>query len=217
MDADDSMRAQGGESPICVHLFYPRSSAFPSSSANLCASVALWFKATVSLLAVSGELLHERRCAARHAHLLHRLLDRGEGAAHLGFAEAADAADAEGVGDGELAGIDDVALVAQAIVEGVEAELRVGRHAKGDDDRRLQVVGQQRLEAERAHALDEDAAVAAVSRAAAGDAALLFVLTQCLLEGGDHLDRWGEAPLRGLLHRRPLIVQVEAQRRSVAL
>src|SRR5262245_20292681 len=88
---------------------------------------------------------------------------------------------------------------------------------EGDDDRRLQMIGQQGLEAERAHALDQDAAVVAVAGAAAGDAALLRMLAQRLLEGDDHLDRRGEAPLRSLLHRRPLVVQVEAERMGVAL
>src|SRR5215510_943164 len=75
--------------------------------------------------------------AAGHAHLGEDLADGVENATHLALSEAADAPDAEAVGDGELAGIDDVATAREAIVEALEVERGIGGHAHGDDDGRL--------------------------------------------------------------------------------
>src|SRR4051794_30388579 len=149
--------------------------------------------------------------AAGDAELGEGRADRLERAAHLRLAERADAADPERVGDGELARVEDVALVADAIVEPGEVEARVGRHVHRDDDRRLEPLGEQRLEAERAQALHEDAAVAPVARAAPGDAALRLVRLERGAEGGDDMGRRGEAPLPVPLHRLPLVEEVEGE------
>ena len=93
----------------------------------------------------------------------------------------------------------------------------MARRAEGGDDRRLQRVGEQRLEAERAHAADEDARVLAIAPAAAGDAAFGEELVQRLMEGDDDVDRRREAVLAGLLEIAALVEQVERQRRGVAL
>ena len=53
----------------------------------------------------------------------------------------ADAADAETVGDRELARIDDVAAILQRVVEALEDEARIFRHVEGVDDRRLKCAG----------------------------------------------------------------------------
>src|ERR1019366_7670569 len=131
--------------------------------------------------------------------------------------ETADAADTERVGDRQLARIDDVAALFQRIVEALEDEIRMARRTEGGDDRRLQRVGKQRFEAERAHAANEDARVLRVARAAAGDAALGEELLQRLVERDDDMDRRGEAVLPGLLEIAALVEQVERQRRRIAL
>src|SRR3546814_18303705 len=85
-----------------------------------------------------------------------------------------------------------------------------------DEDRRLEVVRQQRLETETAHALDQDAAVVAVAGVPARDPAFRRMLRERLVEGGDDMGRRREAPLRVLLHRLPLVVKVE-DRKSTRL
>src|SRR5579883_3565720 len=68
-----------------------------------------------------------RTPALGHAEFPESTQNRLEGATHLRLAESADAADPEGIGDRELARIDDVALLAQAVVEALEVEARIGR------------------------------------------------------------------------------------------
>src|SRR6185369_4887734 len=89
---------------------------------------------------------------AAYVHRGENLADRRHCAAHVLGIEPADAADAEALSDGELAGIDDVASLSQRVVEGLELEVGVFGHAERDDDRRLQLLRQQGLEAERLHA-----------------------------------------------------------------
>ena len=137
--------------------------------------------------------------------------------AHVLRIEPADAADAEAVGHRQLARIDDVAAILQLVVEALEHELRILGHMECDDDRRLQPIGQQRPEAQLAHALDQDLAVLRVARPAAGLSALGPELLQRLVEGDDHVDRRREAVLPGLGEVLPLIVQIEHQRGGVAL
>src|SRR6266536_1165443 len=155
--------------------------------------------------------------AAAHAGLGQDLAYGTEDAAHLVFAQPPDAADAEAVRDGQLAGIDDEAPARATVVEALEVELGVGRHSHRDDDRRLERVGQERLEPERAETVDEDPAVVGVARAPPGDAALGRVLGQGLVERGQHVGRRGEAPLPGLLHRHPLVMEIEGERGGVSL
>ncbi len=151
------------------------------------------------------------------AHLVQDGADRIERAAHVIGIEPADAADAERIRDRELAGINHVAALLQPVVEILEHEFLLGRHAEGDDDRRLQVIGQQRLETERPHALDQNPAILGVTPAAPGDAALGVEFRQSLMEGDDDMDRRREAVLAGLDEIAPLVVQVEHQRCRVAL
>ena len=136
---------------------------------------------------------------------------------HFACPQLADATDAETGGDGQLAGIDDIAAATQRVIENLEIELLIGGHLEGDDDRRLHFVRQQRLEPQPPHAVDEDFAVAGVSRMAALGAALGVELVERLIEGVNHVGRRREPPLAVLFHRRPLVVKVEAQRVGVAL
>ena len=53
--------------------------------------------------------------------------DRVHRGAHHVLVDRADAADAEGVDLGELAGVEDEALLAHAVVERLEVVVRVGR------------------------------------------------------------------------------------------
>src|SRR5499433_2152284 len=154
--------------------------------------------------------------AAGHAHLGEDLPDGVENTTHLALAEATDAPDAEAVGDGELAGIDDVATAREAIIEALEVERGIAGHAHGDDDGRLDRVGEEGLEAQGAETLYEDAAVRGVAGTAPCRAALRGVLGKRLVERGQHVGRRGETPLARLLHAHPLIVQVEGERVRVA-
>ena len=86
-----------------------------------------------------------------------------------------------------------------------------------DDDRRLQPVGQQRPEAQLAHALDQHLAVLGIAPAAAGLAALGLELLERLVERHDHMDRRSEAVLPGLGEVLPLVVEIEHQGGGVAL
>ncbi len=102
----------------------------------------------------SGVALDSGRPASRDAHLGNRGRDGGERLAHLLLPEVTDAAHPEAVGHRQLSGIDHEPPLTQRVVEGVEIPPRVAWHAKGDDDRRLQLVGQQRLEPEPPHSRD---------------------------------------------------------------
>src|SRR5215472_294758 len=74
--------------------------------------------------------LPDPRLAQSIAHRVHRVT-------HLGRPDCADAAHAERLDLRKLAGIENEALVADAVVELLEAVLRVGRSVEGDDDRGL--------------------------------------------------------------------------------
>src|SRR4051794_16029840 len=93
----------------------------------------------------------------------------------------------------------------------------MARRLEGDDDRRLERAGQERLEAERPHAGDEHAAILGVAPAAAFDAVLGPEFLERLVEGGDDLDRRGETVLAGLLEGLVLVVEVEYEGCGVAL
>src|ERR1700730_16330109 len=123
--------------------------------------------------------------ARGHAQFAEHDADGVQDPAHLVLSQGPDAADAEAVGDGELARVDHVAAVVEPLVERLEVELGIGRHAHRDDDRRLQPVRQEGLEAERAKPLDQPRAVAAVARPPPGDAALGGVLVERPIERRD--------------------------------
>ena len=87
---------------------------------------------------------------------------------------------------------------------------------EGDDDRRLDLGLQERLEAERRHAVDERRAVLGIAREARRLAALLVELDDGLAQRGHDVRRRREAPLAGALHVGVLVVQVHRQRLRVA-
>ncbi len=70
---------------------------------------------------------------------------------------------------------------------------------------------------EPGHAVEQGAAVVRVARAARRAPAFLQVLRDGAVEGRHHVGRRGVAPLRGLLHVDPLVVQVQRQGVAVAL
>jgi hypothetical protein len=106
---------------------------------------------------------------------------------------------------------------AQPVVELLERKAWVGGHSPRHDDRRLQVLRQQRLEPKATHALDQDPAVGAIACTAASHASLGRVLLERLIERGEHVRRRREAPLPGALHGGPLLMKIERQGRGVAL
>ena len=87
---------------------------------------------------------------------------------------------------------------------------------EGGDDGPL-VLGEVGLEAQRAHALDEQPVVLGVPRRPRAHAALLLQLAQGLGEGEHRVGGRGEAPLPAVaLHGLPLGVQVERQAARLA-
>lgn len=128
----------------------------------------------------------------------------------------ADAADAEGFHLGQLARIEDEALLPHALVEVGEAVARIARRVEGNDDRRLDFRRQEAAETEPGHLAEQRFAIARVAPLARRQAALLFVLAERFVQGGDHMGRRGEAPLPGLAHVGVLVLQVHGQGVAVA-
>ncbi|RMS47412.1 hypothetical protein ALP65_04611 [Pseudomonas aeruginosa] len=128
----------------------------------------------------------------------------------------ADAADAEGFHLGQLARIEDEALLPHALVEVGEAVARIARRVEGNDDRRLDFRRQEAAETEPGHLAEQRFAIARVAPLARRQAALLFVLAERFVQGGDHMGRRGEAPLPGLAHIGVLVLQVHGQGVAVA-
>src|SRR5688572_1635855 len=100
------------------------SARVPASSARRCHSARCGERLGSPSLGRGVTSGGERAPASLHAQLGQGGADRVERAAHLSLAERADAADAEGVGDGKLAGVEHVALLADAVVEKLEVEAR---------------------------------------------------------------------------------------------
>ena len=99
----------------------------------------------------------------QHFHFPHRIghgLDRG---AHLVGADAADAAHAECLDLGQLAGIEDEPLGLDPFVEVRELVARVTRGVEGDDDRGLDGSGQKAAQADGRHAVEQGLAVACIA------------------------------------------------------
>ena len=67
---------------------------------------------------------------------------------------------------------------------------------------------QQGLETEFAHAVDQHPPIGLVARPAPGDAALVRMFSQRLIEGGENMGRRREAPLAIAFHGLPLIMQI---------
>src|SRR5215470_19393695 len=88
-----------------------------------------------------------------HAQLGQHLLDGEERAAHVLAIQSTDAADPEAVGNRELARIDHVSPLLELVIEALEHQLGMPRHMECDNNRSLQLLRQQRPEAERTHTL----------------------------------------------------------------
>ncbi len=82
---------------------------------------------------------------------------------------------------------------------------------KGNDDRCLQLIGQQRTKSQPPHSFHQDPAILAITTAPTGNTALLIKLVQRLVEAQDGVGRGGEPPLSVAFHRDPLIVEVQAE------
>ena len=113
-----------------------------------------------------------------HVHFVENRSDRAQCRPHLGLAEIPDAADAEGVGDGQFAGIDQKALGTQSLVEIAEVEMRIGRHVEGHNDRGLVLSRQQTAEPQSFHAIDEHLVVSGVTGTPAGHTAFGSVFVE---------------------------------------
>src|SRR6202140_1252507 len=155
--------------------------------------------------------------SGRGAHLRQHCADCFDRAGHAAFAELAHAADTERLQRCELAGIQDVAVRLDGVVEGLEGVVRTVRRVERYEDRRLNRRGQETPESEFCHAVDERAAVMRVAGAARGEAALFEILRDRRIERRHDMCRRREAPLRGFLQVDPLVIQVHRQRVAVAL
>src|SRR5450830_1396142 len=157
------------------------------------------------------------RLGSRDLHLFQYIGNRRNCAAHTLIAEMSHAADPEGFQRGQFARVQDETLALDRIVKRLEVVVGMLGGMHGDDDRRLDVLGQETRQTERRQAVDQLSAVAAITRTARRQAAFGAILLQRLVECCDHMGRRREAPLGGLLHVDPLVVQVQRQRMGVAL
>lgn len=130
--------------------------------------------------------------------------------------DVADVADAECVGLGDLARVDDVSLRFEFFVE--VAEVECGRRIeKRGDDAALHVVGQQGPEAQSAHALGQQPVVLRIAAVAGRYAPFLAQLLQRLAEGVHDVRGRRETPFAApLLHGLPLGAEIERKRACVA-
>src|SRR5262249_3887406 len=102
------------------------------------------------------------------AELVQHRGNRRQSAAHVFGAQSAYAANAEAVGHGELARIDDVAPFLELVVEPLKHELRILEHMECDNDRRLQPFWEERREAQLLHAISEHLTVLGIAPLATG-------------------------------------------------
>src|SRR6266404_521616 len=86
--------------------------------------------------------------SGRGAHLRQHFADCCDCAGHAALAKLAQAADTERFKRRELAGIQDVAVLLDGVVEGLERVVRTVRRVERYDDRRLNRRGQETLESE---------------------------------------------------------------------
>src|SRR5258706_8007919 len=89
------------------------------------------------------------------SHLAQRVAHGIDRVAHLVRADRADAADAKSLDLGELARIEDEALLPNAFVELLERILWIGRRVEGDDDRRLDLRIEEHTKPHLGHARDQ--------------------------------------------------------------
>src|SRR5262249_55479201 len=137
--------------------------------------------------------------------------------AHVSGIEAADAADAKALRHRELARVDDEAALLQQGIKTLEDEACVPRHVECHDDRALQALWEQRLETERAHAINQHPAVLLVAPGAAGLTAFGPEVDERLTKRRDHMGWRGEAVLLAGKEGLPLREEVEHERRGIAL
>lgn len=150
---------------------------------------------------------HVRGCGSLCAEFADSLDEPGE----VCLAHIANVADAEGVGLGNLARIDDESLGFELVVKVFEIEVLRGI-IKRSDDRRLPLVGQEGAEAQCAHPADQRAVVLGVAGVAGSDAAFGVELAEGLHERPDYVGRRGEAPFAvAFFHCCPLVIQVERE------
>ena len=129
----------------------------------------------------------------------------------------ADAADAERFHLGQFAGVQDETLGLDPLVEVLELVARVFGGVEGDDDGGLDCGRQKTAQTNAGHAVQKRLAVLGIASMACRQATFLLVLQQRFVQGGDHVGRWGEAPLAGLRHIGVLVEQVHRQGMAVAL
>src|SRR6202165_800250 len=113
--------------------------------------------------------------SGRGAHLRQHFADCFDRAGHAALTKLAHAADTERFQRRELAGIQDVAARLDGVVEGLERVVRTVRRVERYDDRRLNRRGQETLESELRHAVNQRAAVMRVAGAARGEYALVEI------------------------------------------
>src|SRR5262245_45804179 len=109
--------------------------------------------------------------------------------------ERADAADAEALCLRQLARIDDEAARGQSGVKIIEAETRILRSYKGDDDRCLDALVEKGSEPEASHPGSQGSEVLLVAPQPRGWTAFRLKEPQSLKERADNLHRWREPPL----------------------
>ncbi|MNR10592.1 hypothetical protein D3C85_1268500 [compost metagenome] len=128
----------------------------------------------------------------------------------------ADAADAEGFDLGQFAGVEDVTLGLDPLVEFLELVARIFRGVEGGDDGRLNGRRQEAAQPQVTHLFHQCLAVGGVACVPGRQAAFFVVLQQGFVQRRDHMGRRGEAPLAGLGHVGVLVLQVHRQRMRVA-
>src|SRR5262249_14195883 len=138
---------------------------------------------------------NERGCQITDTHVSEHQRDRRGERAHVSGIEAADAADAKALRHRELARVDDEAALLQQGIKTLEDEACVSRHVECHDDRALQALWEQRLETERAHAINQHPAVLLVAPGAAGLTAFGPEVDERLTKRRNHMGWRGEAVL----------------------
>ena len=130
---------------------------------------------------------------------------------HFVRTDGADAADAEGLGLGQLAWVENKTFIADQVVKSLELVAAAVRRVHGDNDRRLDLGRQELNQSQFAHAGHQGVIVRRVTRQPRRLAAFREKLIQRLMEGNHDMRRRREAPLRGFFHVGPLVVQVQRE------
>jgi hypothetical protein len=131
--------------------------------------------------------------------------------AHVGREQPSDGTDAEGVGLGQFARVDDKARIAEPAIEGEEIEAGEVPIEESGDDAALDGWIEERTESQGPHALHEDAMVLLVTGEAGGKAALELEFAQGLFEGEQGMRGGCESELFVCIEAFELAEEVEAQ------